>query len=314
MGMRKFIISDIHGNGDIYDTIMGYLDNISANEDVELFINGDLTDRGIDSFRVLMDVLERIKGKGNVKINYLGGNHELMMYEALNMIQKRGWIDFWSDWINNGGYFIEGELDAREDGLELAFELRDFVGELKIYHVFDEKIKNNNLLLVHAQAPFEVLEGKDLKIKDDNSSVFNAVWTRRERREPSFFVPGKVIGYNRIGLDNFYTIIGHTPVKKVDGFEINEDEKYINIDGGCASYAVGMFEYQYVPLLEVYDGHIDIIVFNHNNEITNGYHYDGELIKMTDDELESRKEYINHEYDDQAKVYKKNILDICDNI
>ena len=66
MCMRKFIISDIHGNGDIYDTIISYLDNVGCNEEVHLYINGDLIDREYDSFRVLMDVLERINGKGNI--------------------------------------------------------------------------------------------------------------------------------------------------------------------------------------------------------------------------------------------------------
>ena len=34
--MRKFIISDLHGNGEVYDSIMAYLDNISLKEKVEL--------------------------------------------------------------------------------------------------------------------------------------------------------------------------------------------------------------------------------------------------------------------------------------
>ena len=67
--MRKFIISDIDGDGVIYDSIMGYLDNISLMDDVELYINGDLMDRGYDGWRVLNDVIERINGKGKVKIN-----------------------------------------------------------------------------------------------------------------------------------------------------------------------------------------------------------------------------------------------------
>ena len=84
-------------------------------------------------------------------------------------------------------------------------------------------------------------------------AVFNAVWTRRERREASYFVPGKVIGFNRIGLDNYFTIVGHTPVDNTNGFEINNKERFINIDGGCAGYAVGMFQYENIPLLEIKD-------------------------------------------------------------
>jgi UDP-2,3-diacylglucosamine pyrophosphatase LpxH len=81
--VRKFIISDLHGNGEVYDSIMAYLDNISLKEKVELFINGDLIDYGFQSFDMIMDVMDRMKGKGNVQIHYLGGNHELMMHQAL---------------------------------------------------------------------------------------------------------------------------------------------------------------------------------------------------------------------------------------
>ena len=80
--MKKFIISDLHGSGEVYDSIMGYLDNLSLIEDIELYINGDLIDRGLDSYYMLRDVIDRCNGKGNIKINYLAGNHELMFYQA----------------------------------------------------------------------------------------------------------------------------------------------------------------------------------------------------------------------------------------
>ena len=73
--MKTFIVSDLHGNGEVYDSIMSYLENVSNEEEVELYINGDLIDHGFDSFRMLYDVIERVKGKGNIKIHYLGGNH-----------------------------------------------------------------------------------------------------------------------------------------------------------------------------------------------------------------------------------------------
>ena len=57
--MRKFIVSDLHGNGEVYDSIMAYLENISLIEDVELYINGDLIDRGLDSFRMFEDIIEK---------------------------------------------------------------------------------------------------------------------------------------------------------------------------------------------------------------------------------------------------------------
>ena len=305
--MRKFVISDIHGNGDIYDTIMGYLDNISEVEEVELFINGDLIDRGLDSFRVLMDVVERINGNGNIKIHYLGGNHEQLMYRALKVRLPGRSIDHLSDWMHNGGLIIEDELDAREDGEELCDYFRDFMGDLKIFHLFDERIKDKPILLVHAQAPTLETLGKDLRIKDGGNLVFDALWTRRERRSVSIFMPGDVIGHNRIGSDDFFTIKGHTEVRNPFGFEIDTDENYINIDGCCASFATGNFKRDKVPLLEIKPNGIEITVFNHNNEIVYGYFYDGELTRISEEELDCKRKYINLMYNEQEKTYKKRI-------
>ena len=93
--MRKFIISDIHGLGNIYYAVMNYLDNISQYEDIELYINGDLFDRGPDSAAILLDVKKRILDN-KYKINYLGGNHELMMHEVF---KKRMMMDFWKNLV-----------------------------------------------------------------------------------------------------------------------------------------------------------------------------------------------------------------------
>ena len=286
--MRKFIVSDLHGKGEVYNSIIGYLENISLVEDVELFINGDLIDRGIDSFTMLMDVYDRINGKGNIKINYLGGNHELMMWQALkerepNMNPRR-----WCNWLCNGGWIIEGEMDSREDGEELYDKFYKFLGKLKIYHKFEEKVKDNNILLVHAQAPKNIKDICDMKISNNTSAVENAVWNRRERLgEKEVF----------LGKTGYLTIIGHTPVSNSKGFIYDKKQNYINIDGGCAGYANGVFSYKYVPLVEVKDGYIKILVFNHNNEIDMGYIFDEEFYKMNKNELNKEIMFIDHNND-----------------
>ena len=255
--MRKFIVSDLHGNGEVYNSIMGYLENISLTEEVELFINGDLIDRGIDSFDMLIDVYERINGKGNIKINYLGGNHELMMWQALKEREPGKNPRRWCNWLCNGGWIIEGELDLHEE--KLTNDLCKFLGKLKIYHKFEEKVQRNNILLVHAQAPKNIKDICDLKISDNNNVVEKAVWKRRE-----------LLGEKRVflGKENYLTIIGHTPVSDSRGFTYDRIDNCFNIDGGCACYSSGSFNYDKVPLVEVLDGYIKIIVFNHNNEIT----------------------------------------------
>ena len=63
--MRNFVISDIHGNGNLYYSVMSHLENVSKMDEVTLFINGDLIDRGLDSGEILLDVIERIKNPDN---------------------------------------------------------------------------------------------------------------------------------------------------------------------------------------------------------------------------------------------------------
>ena len=88
--MRYFIVSDLHGNGYIYDSIINYLSNEQeyGNEPITLYINGDLIDRGVDSGSMLVDIYERINKKEGFNIKYLGGNHELMMYQTYNDTKK----------------------------------------------------------------------------------------------------------------------------------------------------------------------------------------------------------------------------------
>ena len=46
--MRKFIVSDLHGNGNMYNSIINFLENYnnSCDDDVCLYINGDLIFNG----------------------------------------------------------------------------------------------------------------------------------------------------------------------------------------------------------------------------------------------------------------------------
>ena len=303
--MRKFIVSDLHGNGEVYDSIIAYLENISLVDEVELFINGDLIDRGQDGYRMLEDVIERINGKGNIKINYLGGNHELMMYQALKKRKTGKSINYFCDWIRNGGRVIERELATREDGEEKCEEFKHFLGDLKIYHKFKEMVNGNSIILVHARAPRLVLEECNMQIKDNNREVLKSVWTRENDRGNLLLIIGKLLGYYSIGKGGFLTIKGHTPIKSFPGFIYNKEENFINIDGGCAGYAVGRSEYNHVPLVEVKDGYLELLIFNHNNEIIDGYYFDGEVKKMADYLIGSKRIFLNKNLDCNGLDNKK---------
>ena len=307
--MRKFIISDLHGNGEVYDSIMAYLDNLSNEEEIELYINGDLIDDGFDAYRMILDVKERIEGKGSVKIHFLGGNHEWMMYQALKDRKPGKIIDQNSDWMHCGGWTVEGELDQLENYDEMCDALRDFTGSLNIVHVFDEKILNKPILLVHGQAPKDVSLVQPLRIKDDTPQVFDAVW----KREYEYGIFGiSIIGTNRIGNDQYFTIVGNTPIDDPKGFDyrVKEDDSYFNIDGGCHAYAKGYFDYDHVPLVEVKDNELSILVFNHNNEIISGYTFDGTTVPMSEEELVQSRSFLNPELNGNGERNKQLLMEL----
>ena len=310
--MRKFIVSDLHGNGEVYDSIIAYLENISLIDDVELYINGDLIDRGFDSFRVLEDTIERINGKGPIKIHYLGGNHELLMYQALVDRYPGRCFDHKSNWMSYGGQPTEGGMAEIDDQIyeQKCKEIKTFLGNLEIYKVFPEIINKNKLVLVHAQVPEDLTV--DLRIKDDNKTIEDAVWTRKEKRKNLIFWPGEVIGYNRIGKEGYLAITGHTPVRDKKGFVYYDEENYFNIDGGCALYAMGRFEFDHVPLVEVMDDYLKILIFNHNNEIINGFYFEEIPLRMSDKDLNKERLFINHYFDNNGLKNKEKIKELLE--
>ena len=78
--MRKFVVSDLHGDRRMYDLILSYLENVSLIDDVLLIINGNLIDYN-GSFELLEDVKERIESNDkSFQIKYLAGDQELMIF------------------------------------------------------------------------------------------------------------------------------------------------------------------------------------------------------------------------------------------
>ena len=112
--MRKFIVSDLHGDGNVYKSIMSYLDNLSKDEDISLYINGDLIDRGIDSTEMLLDVKRRVE-ENKYPIVYLAGNHELMMYEVFEKRRKGQYVSPIDRWFRNGGGITDKGLETTND-------------------------------------------------------------------------------------------------------------------------------------------------------------------------------------------------------
>ena len=296
--MRRFIISDLHGDGNAYKSIMLYLERINQIEPVILYINGDLIDWGIESGEMFLDVKNRIIN-GPFKIIYLGGNHELMMLTHYLEQQSESLVSY-DFWLESGGYDTKFGIEDVLDENQMP-EVINFVSNLKMYHVFNEKINGKNIALAHASTTSINDEECNIRLKDNHPDTEQFLWAR----ENALYAPF----HYRIGNDRFFSIVGHTPNNNRFGFEYHPNDNFLSIDGGCIAYVKGNFEYNHVPLLEINNGYLKVMTFNHNNEITHGnYFIDNRVVPFSDEELDKERSFI-----DQSFKPKK-LLKLPDNI
>ena len=74
--MSTYVCSDIHGQYDLYKTM---LNEINFTSEDHFYILGDMIDRGEDGIRVLQDVASR------PNVTCLLGNHEYMMWNYISV-------------------------------------------------------------------------------------------------------------------------------------------------------------------------------------------------------------------------------------
>ena len=283
--MRNFIVSDLHGNENAYNSIIKFLENVNKDDELTLYINGDLIDRGEGSGYMLTDVIDRIKNKKGFNIKYLAGNHELMMYQTSKQRKNGKWPDISNWYVQNGGLITLEEINKLP--VEKVEEIIEFISKLDIYYKFKEKISGKNIVLVHSKCPKKVKDICDIKIEDDNKKVYEALWTRCDNLD---FIKQK------LGNRKYFTIIGHTPVLNERGYRYNSRYNYMNIDGGCAKYVQGDFDYNHIPLVEIEEdeNRLKILTFNNKNEIILGnYFIEGLNVKMEFNTLEKNRKYVD---------------------
>lgn len=241
-----YVVSDLHGQGKIFDAIIADLEKraASSGKKIVLIINGDLIDRGPDSIRMLLEVMDRVKHhKGNIEVAMLAGNHEEMMCQALfyNALNHH-WdnskeltvFNIWFAADNHGKATCNKFLELPPDQ---QIELLEFLLSLPLYtRIRTDKLNQNNYVIVHANPPTNAMTTRNIPtlrqlVADPDYIVLRrALIDRRENiTDP----------YIALQEEPVVTIIGHTPVNTHDGLTSNKDGlgHVVNIDGGCAFMA-----------------------------------------------------------------------------
>lgn len=196
--MSKYVMSDIHG---CYNEFVQMLELIKFNKDDELYVLGDIFDRGPEPLKIL----DYIAGHENIIL--IKGNHEKIFEEAFE-------TGDYSLWYYNGGQVTHEQLI--KCGLDKEQQVYNYIKRLPFIKVIDK------FILVHAGLSHysDYLEIDEFSRQDEQTCL----WTRDN------------IGYEEKYRD--YTVIcGHTPVqsilKNTDNPKILKRYGTFYIDCGC---------------------------------------------------------------------------------
>lgn len=196
--MSKYAMSDIHG---CYEEFIKMLDKINFSNDDELYILGDIFDRGSDP----LEILDYIVGHKNITL--LKGNHEKMFEEAFESGD-------YSLWYYNGGQVTHNKLI--KGGLDKEQQVYHYIRRLPIIKIVD------SFILVHAGLCFsdnyDCLELEEFLRQDEETCL----WTREN------------IG-NEQKYKDYTVVCGHTPVQTIQEGWSRILKRYgtIYIDCGC---------------------------------------------------------------------------------
>ena len=211
-----YVISDLHGCHP--DKVTGLFDRASFSASDDLFILGDVIDRGDYG----IDLLKMIMKESNMYM--ILGNHEAMMSacsfiigeitdESVNGLE-RGGLSTYYNWLYNGGQPTVDALSALpQHEREAVF---DFVFDLPLYEC--ATVGERDFIFTHSG-----LGGfsKDKKIADYSSNEL--LWTRPMLRDRYY--------------EDVTVVFGHTPTRfygaQYDGHAVRTDT-WINADAGCA--------------------------------------------------------------------------------
>lgn len=220
--MACYALSDIHGRLKTLDRL---LEKVSPAEDDEIYILGDMVDRGPDS----VEVMKLCRNLPNATV--LLGNHEQLMLDFFHNPQDQEAL---LNWAINGGVptargLMKMKADARHDLLDWAAGLARWIVKT---------VAGRTYVLVHAGLRTEKLAAD---AADHISAALAAqdaddlVWIREGYLDrPTGLLDAKGKGPIIVG--------GHTPTALAETLADVADRSALNDDGRCQMLSLGATE------------------------------------------------------------------------
>ena len=213
--MAVYVMSDLHGN---YEGFMSILEQIKFSEEDELYVDGDIVDRGKGGIKILQYMMMQ------PNIYPIIGNHEYALMQVLDFVTQEITEDSISkidektlqniiEYQNIGGQVTLDEFHKLSKE-----EQQDIMEYLKEFAAYEEiSVKGNKFVIIHAG-----LINFRPERKLDDYQLYELIF--------------KAPDYEKIYFMDKYLVTGHLPTRAIEGAkpdEIYMANNHIAID--CAS-------------------------------------------------------------------------------
>lgn len=210
--MATYVMSDVHG---FYQTFLNALKRIDFSDEDELYVIGDVIDRGFDGVKLLAYTMNR------PNVHLLMGNHEYMCMDYFSEKPDETVVRRWNR--NRNFYTLKG-FDALSP--EEKKQILEYIKNLPVET--DLAVNGKRYYLVHG------FTGED---------DYHRVWNRPKTDTPAPFEDKTlIIGHTPVcefecpGTDEDMYVYSRELTKKGDHFRIFHGNGFINVDC-CVGYA-----------------------------------------------------------------------------
>lgn len=189
-----YVVGDVHGE---CEQLKELIKKMQLKPEDELYILGDIIDRGPDSVKALQFLMSL------PNCHCIAGNHEVMLLEnmkfllneitddSLNHVSEQN-MALLTNWINNGALGTISEF-SKLSKQEMK-ELLEFVGDFEAY--VELEVNGQKYILVHAGLG-NFSENKELY----DYTINELVWTRTDYEVPYY--------------EDVIVVTGHTPTQTI---------------------------------------------------------------------------------------------------
>lgn len=213
--MAVYVMSDLHGN---YDGFMSILKQIKFSEGDELYVDGDIVDRGRDGIKILQYMMTQ------PNIYPIIGNHEYALMQVLDFVTQEITEDSISkidektlqniiEYQNIGGQVTLDEFHKLSK--EEQQDIMDYLEEFTAYE--EITVSGKSFVIIHAGF---INFNPDRRI--DDYQLYELIF--------------KAPDYEKVYFKDKYLVTGHLPTRAIEGAK--PDEIYIannHIAIDCAS-------------------------------------------------------------------------------